>query len=599
MTSFRPSTKRLSLSRLGSRAGSETGSKARSKAAVAVAVVATLSLLGLGVNSVGAVGPTLPSKPATTKAASSGSSSSGSTKTTTKKATTKSTTKTTVKKSTAKSTPGFSLVSNPTRRRIGPGEGTKLQVDLRRASGFTGVVSISASGIPKGVELSFPKAIRQFAPVTITTDADMKQGTYRITFSGTSGSKKASTVFTLVVNDAYLTPGTDGEEETPANEEDTLPPVGGATTIAGAATPDAGSTTTSSTSTTSTTTAGLVRSLGSTTLAGPASATTLAPGDFTTTFATSRVVLPVGGAAAVNVNIVSTGGLTPNPVVVVSGLPAGVTSSVGANSGGAFRVGLNAAATQSAGSFTLTATATEGGRVKTATTEVVITSDMGIWLNPSSLNAVPGGSAQTTITVSNIATFTAPVALSIAGLPAGVSPTVGAQSLNNTSTALTLSVAANVAPGTYPFTISGTGGGVSKAANGTLTVAVAVAPTTTVAPSVGVATTVLGATTVVAGNNAELTLTVVPQSASIPANGGVMRYTITVTGTLLATTPATITVGGLPANTTSSITPNPTTSTASLTITSALPATFGAFPITISATTGTQTRTQSVSLTLT
>jgi hypothetical protein len=94
---------------------------------------------------------------------------------------------------------------------------------------------------------------------------------------------------------------------------------------------------------------------------------------------------------------------------------------------------------------------------------------------------------------------------------------------------------------------------------------------------------VAGATTVVGANNTELTLSVLPQTASIPANGGVMRYTITVTGTALQASAATITVGGLPANTTSSITPNPTNSTATLTITSALPATFGSYTITISA----------------
>jgi hypothetical protein len=581
-TSRRSSTKRLHLSRVGF-------------AVAAVATATTLSVLGLGVATVGAVGPTLPSKPATTKAATSSGSSSSSSKTT-KKSTSKSTTKTTVKK-TVKSTPGFSLVANPTRRRIGPGDGSKLQVDLRRSAGFTGAVAISAAGVPKGVTLSFPRSIRQFAPVVITTDADMKQGTYRITFSGTSGTKRASTVFTLVVNDAYLTPGSDNGEETPANEEETAPTTGGPSTVAGAT--DTGSTTTSA-STTTTTTAGLVRSLGSTTIGNGATVTTLAPGDFTAGFATSRVVLPVGGTTAVNVTVVATGGVIPNPVVVVTGLPAGVTASVGANSGGIFRVGFNAATNQPAGSFTVTATATEAGRVKTTSTEVVVTADMGIWLSPSSLTVAPGASAQTAITVSNVAAFTAPVALSIAGLPAGVSPTVGAQSLNNTSTTLTLAVAAGVPAGTYPFTVSGTGGGVSKSANGTLTVAAA-APTasTTVVPVVAIATTVLGATTVVAANNGELTLTVVPQSASIPANGGVMRYTITVAGTVLATAGATITVGGLPANTTTSITPNPTTSTSTLTITSSLPATFGAYPITISVTAGTQTRVQSVSLTLT
>jgi hypothetical protein len=571
---------------------------------IGIAVATAIAMFGLGATAVSAVGPTLPSKPATTKAAAA-SSSGGSTKSTASSkssSSSKSTSsKSSSKASATKSSPGFSLVSNPTRRRIGPGDGTKLQVDLRRASGFTGVVAISASGVPKGVKLSYPRSIRQFAPVTVTTDPEMREGTYRITFTGTSGSKRASTVFTLVVDDIYLTPGSEDEEETPANEEDTLPPAAPGSTPA-PADPNATTTSTTSTSTTTTTTPGLVRSLSSTTIGFPTTATTLAAGDFTAAFTTNRLILPVGGTTAINLVASGTGGVTPNPVVVVSGLPAGVTAAVGANSGGVFRVSLTAGATVPAGSFVVTASATEAGRVKTATTEVVVVADMGIWLSPHALNASPGGSVQTTITVSNTAAFTAPVALSISGLPAGVAPTVGAQSLNNTSTTLTLTIGQSVAPGTYPFTISGTGGGQSKSASGTLTIATAPPPTvvgavTTLAT--GTASTVVGATTVVGANNTELTLSVLPQTASIPANGGVMRYTITVTGTALQASAATITVGGLPANTTSSITPNPTNSTATLTITSALPATFGSYTITISATAGTQTRTQTAALVLT
>jgi hypothetical protein len=578
--------------------------------AAMVAAITALAMSVVGVSTVSAVGPTLPPRSAapTTKAATTGGGNTKAAPRTPAKAPARKTTakKTTAKKPTAKRVPLFSLVASPSRRRIGPGDGTKTQIDLKRGPGFSGVVAITASGVPRGVSLEFPGRIREFAPVVITTDADVKEGSYRIVFKAVQGSRSNTVTFNLVINEAYLTPGSD----------DTLPPVDGPPTTvdpnAPTTLPDPNATTTttvagstgSSTTSTSTTTPGLVRSLVSTSLPSPGTPaagtpTTLGAGDFALAFPANRVVLPAGGSTTFSVNISGPAGTAPNPLFVVSGLPAGVTSAIGATLNGVVRVTLNAPATQPASTGTVTMTGSESGRTKSAAAEFVVVTDMGISLNPSTLTAAPGASAQASIVIANVAAFTAPVALSIAGLPAGVSPQVAGQGINNASTVLTLSVAATVPVGAYPITITGTGGGVTRSVTGSLVVgspapsgaATVTGIASTVAPT-GAVATVLGA------NNGELTLTVTPAQTSTAVNGGAASYAISVIGTALSAGPATISVAGLPSNVRSSVTPNPTTGAATLTLSSGIPGATGAFAVTVTATVGSASRSQVVQLTL-
>jgi hypothetical protein len=580
----------------------------RSAVLIAVACVA---LAGTSATIVQAVGPTLPPKPAagapTTKAKASSTPSKTTIKQASKapaKAAPKKTSKSATKAKPVASTKGsFTLVAVPARRSIAPGEDTVTQVNLRPTGGFAGVVSITASGVPKGVKLSFPPRIREFAPVTITTSDAAVEDSYKITFTGVSGSKKSSTTFTLTLDESYRSSDQSDEEVV-----DTLPPVGGTgastTTVSGSSTPSASSTTVAST--TSTTQAGLVRSLNSsipdpnastTTVSG--SVTTLANGDYSLVVNPGRVLLPVGGTTTFSVAI---GGTVPaNIVVAVSGLPAGVVSSTSTPSAGVVRVVLSAPAGQAASTSTFTVTGSADGKVRSANGELTIVTDMAVALTPSSLTIAQGASAQSTISVSNTAAFTSLVDLGITGLPTGVAPSVASQKLNNSSTTLTLTVPATTPTGSYPFTITATGGGVTRSSGGTLTVTGPGSVTATTLPGTpGTVTTLAGSSTtlgpVVAG---ELTLSVTPVTTSISANGGVARYNISVAGSALGTTGAVISVAGLPTNASLSVTPNPSLGASTLTISSVLPATLGSFTITVTATAGSVTKSQTVTLTLT
>jgi hypothetical protein len=99
--------------------------------------------------------------------------------------------------------------------------------------------------------------------------------------------------------------------------------------------------------------------------------------------------------------------------------------------------------------------------------------DFTISLNPTSLSIQQGGSSTTTLTITPQSGFTGTVNLSLVGAPSGVtlSPTSvtvsGSSPVNQT---LTVSVAGNVAPGTYNLQVRATSGSLTKTANLTLTV---------------------------------------------------------------------------------------------------------------------------------
>jgi GH25 family lysozyme M1 (1,4-beta-N-acetylmuramidase) len=93
--------------------------------------------------------------------------------------------------------------------------------------------------------------------------------------------------------------------------------------------------------------------------------------------------------------------------------------------------------------------------------------------------------------------FTDPVALSVSGLPAGASATFSASPTAGASSVLTIrtSNTGNVTPtGTYPVTVSGEGGGLSRATVVNLTVVDGIAPTIA-APAAWLMTGQLGPTT--------------------------------------------------------------------------------------------------------
>lgn len=103
-------------------------------------------------------------------------------------------------------------------------------------------------------------------------------------------------------------------------------------------------------------------------------------------------------------------------------------------------------------------------------TGIVRVVDFDIVCNPSTVSAQQNGSGTSTCTVTSLNSFNSPVDLSVSGLPSGVtfgfSADPATPPANGTiDSILTLNVDNTVAPGSYPFTVSGQNGDRTKIVN--------------------------------------------------------------------------------------------------------------------------------------
>src|SRR5439155_25365515 len=81
----------------------------------------------------------------------------------------------------------------------------------------------------------------------------------------------------------------------------------------------------------------------------------------------------------------------------------------------------------------------------------------------SSLTVARRGSAGTAVTVTPSGGFNTWVSLSVSGLPTGATATFSpAAPLAGTSSTLTITVSQNAKLGTFPLTVTGTGGGLTR-----------------------------------------------------------------------------------------------------------------------------------------
>jgi uncharacterized membrane protein len=98
------------------------------------------------------------------------------------------------------SQPDFSLTATPASQTVTSGAGTSYAVSVTPAAGFTGSVSLSASGLPAGATASFsPDPTAGTSTMTVTTSATTPGGSYPVTITGTGGGLTHTTAVQLVV----------------------------------------------------------------------------------------------------------------------------------------------------------------------------------------------------------------------------------------------------------------------------------------------------------------------------------------------------------------------------------------------------------------
>ena len=203
----------------------------------------------------------------------------------------------------------------------------------------------------------------------------------------------------------------------------------------------------------------------------------LAPTSTSPTFSLSAspasVSVVQGKSGSSTITTAALGGFNAAVALTASGQPTGVTAtlsptSIAAPGSGSSTLNLAVASTTVAGTYTITVTGTGGGITQKATVSLTVTAPttgaFTISVSPTSGYLDRGQSGYAVVTTSVSGGFDAAIALSATGVPSGVtgvfSPTSIAAPGSGTSD-FTLTVSRNAPTGTYPITITGTGGGLT------------------------------------------------------------------------------------------------------------------------------------------
>jgi hypothetical protein len=95
---------------------------------------------------------------------------------------------------------GFSLSASPNSLSISQGSSGTSTITVTPQNGFSGSVTLSASGLPSGVTAAFnPNPTTTTSTLTLTASATATLGTSTVTINGMSGSLTASTTVSLTV----------------------------------------------------------------------------------------------------------------------------------------------------------------------------------------------------------------------------------------------------------------------------------------------------------------------------------------------------------------------------------------------------------------
>jgi subtilase family serine protease len=313
-------------------------------------------------------------------------------------------------------TPSFTLSASPSSLSITQGNSGTSTIKVTDAGGFTGSVTLAASGLPSGVTAAFgTNPTTGTSVLTLTASSTATTGTSTVTITGTSGSLTATTTLALTVS-STATPNF---------------------TIAAS---PASVTVTQGASGTSTIT---ITSTGGFSSATTLSATGL-PTGVTAAFSTNPVTPPANGSATSTLTLTASSSATVGAATVtITGTSGSTTHST---------------------TIALTVNASSG------------TKNFTLSLSPSSFTIDERGSVSTTLTVTSVNGFNSAVSLSVSGFPSGVSATASANPVtppaNGTvKVTITWSASRRAPTGTTTIELIGTSGSLTNETPVTITVA--------------------------------------------------------------------------------------------------------------------------------
>lgn len=290
--------------------------------------------------------------------------------------------------------------------------------------------------------------------------------------------------------------------------------------------------------------------------------------DFSLSAAPSSVSTAPGGSTSSTITVTPTGGFTGGVALSISGVPFGATASFSPATTTSTSVLTLDAGTAASGTYALTVQGTSGSLTHTTTVSFTITPnpDFSLSASPSSLTVAQGTSGTTTITVAPLNGFAGSVTLSASGLPAGATGTFAPVTTATTSV-LTIN-AGTAAPGSYPVTITGTSGSLTRTVPITLTVPIP-----------------------------NFSLTASPSTVTVaPGGGGTTTITVNPSNGFSGT--VSLSASGVPAGASAGFSPVDTTSTSVLTLNAGTAAP-GTYTLTIAGISGALTRNTTVTFVVT
>jgi len=295
------------------------------------------------------------------------------------------------------SSAGFTLAPSAANLSIIQGKTATDTITVTDLGGFTGSVTLAASGLPSGVTAAFgTNPTTGSSVVTFTATSAATAGTSTVTITGTSGSVTATTTIALTVSPASsftLAPSASSltvVQGKTAADTITVTDVGGFTgsvtlaasglpsgvTAAFATNPTTGSSvltfTATSAATAGTSTVTITGTSGTVTATATIALTVSPASSFTLAPSASALSVTQGSSGTDTITVTDVGGFIGSVTLAASGLPSGVTAAFATNpTTGSSVLTLTASSTATAGTSTVTITGTSG--TVTASTTIALT----------------------------------------------------------------------------------------------------------------------------------------------------------------------------------------------------------------------------------
>jgi len=293
---------------------------------------------------------------------------------------------------------GFTLAPSPATLSITQGKTATDTITVTDVGGFTGSVTLAATGLPSGVTVAYgTNPTTSTSVLTFTASATATTGTSTVTITGTSGSTTATTTIALTVSPsssfslAASPTALSVTQGKTATDTITVTDVGGFTgsvTLSASGLPSGVTVAYGTNPTTSTSvltfTATSTATVGTSTVtitgtSGSATATTTialtvvsSTPSFTLAPTASTLSITQGKTATDTITVTDVNGFTGSVTLAATGLPSGVTVAYGTNPTTSTSVlTFTASATATTGTATVTITGTSGST--TAKTTIALT----------------------------------------------------------------------------------------------------------------------------------------------------------------------------------------------------------------------------------